>query len=173
MIIKIIGSAFIVLASGLLGFYFSNIEGFRISDLLEMKRALSILRAEIEYSKMPLAEAVLNVYNRVKVPVRTIFKTFLELLKENKGVPVAELWSKAVGSVGKAAYFNKEDIEQLSAFGNALGFLDEDMQTKNIAITMNYIDDTIKALNEGRAKNKKMYQSLGVLSGLLLVIIFL
>ena len=171
--VNVFGIVLIMVSTGLIGLYYSNVDGYRISDLLEMKRAISILQSEIEYTGTPLAEAASNVAWRTKGSVSRIFERLSKLIETNKQDSISTIWESAFLPSADEAYFSKKDIEQFLEFGNALGYLDGNMQLKNIALLLDYIDSRIDELNESKTKNQKMYRSAGFLTGLLIVVVLI
>lgn len=173
MILKIIGSIFIIGASSVLGFYYAGKETFRINDLSEMKRAMLILISEIEYSMNTLPEAVKNISSKINKPVSYFFDYFYNRLSERGINSIDEIWSESIDTNKNKTYFDSEDIECFKSFGSTLGYLDKNMQINNINMVIEYIDYKIEFINNSVQKNKKMYQSLGLLGGMLITIILL
>lgn len=173
MILKIAGMVFVFGTSVLAGLYYGNLDGFRIGDLMEMKKALSILHSEIEFAHTPLSEALANIGQRTSKPIAGMFLMLEELLHVERGATISVLWERCVRAFAGQTYFNKEDIEQMVSFGKTLGYLDKGMQLTNISITTDYINEKTAQLNENRFKNKRMFQSLGFLGGLLVIVIFM
>ncbi len=173
MIIKIIGMVVVFCTVSFAGIYYGNLDGFRIADLLEMKKALAILKSEIEFAMTPLPEALLNIGQRTKKPISGIFLALEEFIHLRRNESICDLWEESLLQHEKQSYFTKEDITQLTLFGKTLGYLDKNMQIHNISMATDYINSKITLLNQTRYKNKRLFQSLGVLGGLLLVVIFI
>jgi len=173
MILRIIGALIVLGASTLAGIYYGNLETYRMRDLLELKKALSILRSQIEYSRTPLPEAMQAIAVRVRESVGKVFEMCAELLIYERGESVAHLWEAAVEQHKDSLFLTNEDIEALRSFGAQLGNLDGDAQLVNISMLIDYIDERVAHLNESREKNSKLYRSFGILGGALIVIIFI
>lgn len=171
MIIKIAGIVFVMLATTFMGFYYAGKDIFRIKDLLEMKKALNILKSEIEYSLTPLPEAMNNISQKIDGDVGKIFKAFYEEAEKSKKSGIYEIWLKAITESKDFLYFENEDIESFKSFGRTLGYLDKNMQINNIMLTIEYIDEKTEYLSEASQKSKKLYGSLGILSGLIICIV--
>jgi stage III sporulation protein AB len=171
MFLKIIGAAVVFCATMTAGYYYGSLESLRARDLMELKKALSILRSEIEFARTPLAEALTSIGRRVKKPVGDIFIRLLDELDESRGGDVGDMWERCVRACAVSSYLKDEDVDQLVSFGKTLGYLDSGMQLSGISILCDYINDKIAVLNESKHKNKRMYQSLGALSGLLIIVV--
>ena len=171
MYLKIIGSLLVVMSSALLGFYFAYKEEFRIKDLSELKKALGILKSEIEFARTPLPEAFLHISERVEKSVGGIFYEMANKLSKKGSDSISDIWTEVFLESTKKTYFASEDLELICSFGKTLGYLDAQMQSNTIAMITDNIDTKIQFLTELSIKNKKMYRSLGVLGGILLCVV--
>ena len=171
MFATMIGAITLVASCAALGFYLAAQEGFRVHDLQEFKKALMILNSEIEHLRAPLPIACANIARRVKEPVTTLFANFSQLLAENEGETAYQLWVQAMEGQKSRTHLAAEDWDVLEGFGKTLGYLDKQMQQSAIAYTVDYIDEKTISLHTQSDKNKRMYRSLGVIGGLLLVVL--
>ncbi len=171
--LKMIGALLTVGGASLMGFYAGNLESYRIADLQEFKKALAVLKSEIEFSRAALPECLRGVADRVSGAVADIFLRMSELLRQERMESVSHIAAKSLDGCERRLYLKPEDKEQFLSFGQTLGYLDLQMQLSSIRIFEQYINDTIARLNAAREKNQKMFGSLGVLSGLLIVVIFI
>jgi len=168
---SIAGAIALVASCTALGFYYAAKEGFRVQDLQEIKKALMILSSEIEHLRAPLPIACANIAKRIKEPISGIFAQFSKLLSENEGETAYRLWSQALEDHKKPAYLATEDWDVLEGFGKTLGYLDKQMQQSAITVTVDYINEKTASLQAHSDKNRRMYRSLGVIGGLLLVVL--
>jgi len=172
MITKILGSVMVISASTLAGLYISNLDSKRAIQLIEMKRALTILKSEISYALTPLPQALLNISLRTKEPVSSLFLNIAKELEERNG-QFGRIWERELLSHEGQTYWKRLDIEQFMSLGSSLGYLDGEMQLNGIEMVISYIDMVTEELKVSSDKNKKMYRSLGVLGGILIVIVLL
>ena len=173
ILMRIVGAVIVIGASTIAGIYYGNLETYRMRDLLEFKKALSILRSQIEYARTPLPEAMQAISARVRESMGKIFGMCAELLVYERNEKVAHIWEASVEQHKDALFLTQEDVEQLKGFGAQLGNLDSEAQIMNISMLIDYIDGRVAHLNESRDKNRKLYRSLGILGGALIVIIFI
>ncbi|MCL2203078.1 MAG: stage III sporulation protein AB [Defluviitaleaceae bacterium] len=171
MLMQLIGAMAVVGGAAALGFYYAALETQRTLDLLEFKKALLILSSEIEYMRTPLPAAAVNIGKRVQRWVEPMFTRFGELLAQGEGETAYRLWMQAIGEVKEQTRLSEEDWAVVEGFGKTLGYLDKEMQRNAIEYTLSYIDEKAVALQTQADKNKKMYRSLGVVGGLLLVVV--
>lgn len=173
MIIKITGICLIMFSSTLIGLYYSNRDFFRQNDLKEIKKALLILMSEIDYCLTPLPLAMRNISTRINNPISKIFLNCSDIISQNTNKSMNEIWKESIDNNKEELYLNEEDIGYLYSFGKTLGYLDKGLQINNISITVKYIEEKINELNESITKNKKLYQSAGILCGLIICIVLI
>lgn len=172
-VIRITGMVLTLAASGILGLYLSSLGKFRLQELLEFKKALLILKSEIEYVATPLPEAMSNISNRTTKPISKIFEHYSQALKNNtEGETAYRLWLISINTHKQESFLKGDDWEIIENFGKTLGYLDKQMQVDTINFTTEYIDDQVSKLQESNEKNQRMYRSLGVVGGILLLVIF-
>lgn len=162
----------ILVCSSLLGYYLSRLDGYRLKDLVAVKKMALMLATEIEYSAT-LAVAFEQISRRLEGVVANMMREVSESLARRNGEPFIDIWRSKLNRYENLTYLHKEDLEQISEFGKFLGHLDKSMQDKNIKIFIEYLDQEMGYIYEMKRKNEKMYQSLGVLLGLLVIIIML
>ena len=171
MILRIAGAFAIMLGSAGLGLYYSSKESFRIHELQELKKALLILSSEIEYMRAPLNIACANIAKRTEATIGTLFSTFTELLTNSEGETAYQLWVIATDGIKSKTFMTDEDLSVIDGFGKTLGYLDKHMQQNAINYAINYIDEKVVSLQTQGDKNKRMYRSLGVICGLLIIVV--
>lgn len=171
MFIKTIGMGFILASATILGWYIDQLKLLRIQDLEGLRRMLHMLRGEVSYAMTPLPNAIKEIIKKNHTRVNKIFEALLDLIDAKTGQNISYLWEKAVTGQLSHTYLQKDDEEILISFGESLGYLDKEMQKKNIEITLGYIENKIEELNKEYAKNGRLYRSLGILGGCLLCIL--
>ena len=171
MLIQTLGALLIIGSSIMWGAYMASKSYFRLRDLREMKRAFGILISEIDYIQSPLQEAAENIAAKCSPPINGIFKEFSKGLSGK--VNIWELWSEIIEASKKDSYFREEDLEIFKSFGKTLGYLDREMQIRNIEMQIDYISQKSDELEETWEKSRKMYLSLGALGGAMTVILLI
>ena len=179
MIIKLAGGILVMVSCSLGGIYFSRKEDFRIQDLEEMKKAFIILKSEIEYSLNTLPDALLNISYKTDRQINSFFLSLSQRLTGEKCGSFDEAWRKSIaeelsGSYRTSgSYLKEEDIKAFERLGQTLGYLDKKLQINSIDTAISYIDDKAAYLRKTGEKNKRMYRSIGVICGLLLITVFI
>ncbi len=171
-IIKGLATICIIFSGMKLGRYLSQKEKIRMEQLNIIKKAFLLLKSQINYSSEPLPEALYNIAIRSEQPIKYIFEKISIKLKEKK-ISVNEIWTNEFELYSNKTNFSKEDLETIISFGKVLGYLDKELQINNIDIIVEYIDKTNEFINEKIEKESKMYQSLGILGAMLLVLLLI
>lgn len=172
MLIKIIGTVMIMVSACLFGVYWGSRESFRLRELLELKRALNILRGEISFSRSPLGDALSNIEKRTEAPTATIFGAIAKRLAE-KNEPFNNIWTDEFKRSASRSHLSYEDIELAASLSSSLGQADAKTQERSLELMMEAIEKTTEELRETAAKNKKLFRSLGALAGILVSIVLL
>ena len=155
-----------------LGFVKSQALSARIRDLLILRKILRLLTGEISYGGTPLPEAFYRIGGKVGEPFRDFLQDLSLDMRRYEGESFSELFDRNADCHLKGTRLTREDLEEWKEFGRMLGYLDREMQLS----TLKSFDETlawkIGVQKEGLPARKKLYQSLGVMGGLFLVIDF-
>lgn len=173
MIIKIAGAVLIVMATGLMGYYFSLRDKFRLEELEEMKKAMTLFSGEITFCAYPLPEMFTIISGHTKGVVSELFGIVSAGLEQKAGESAAYIWEKGLKEILNRASFNFDDFEAFSAFGRTLGFSDRGQQINNTKLTLDYISSAQSNLREKYAKDAKLFRSGGILAGIMISLILL
>ena len=140
----------------------------RVKELIAIKSALNILENKIKFTQTPLKE----IFNQIaksssEKNIINIFKT----LTYEKEINIHKSWEKTINL--SETNLKEEDKKILIDMGKILGNTDIDGQVSNIKITSSFIDKQIQKAEEEKNKNVKLYRTLGIVSGLTIVIILI
>ncbi|MBR1445270.1 MAG: stage III sporulation protein AB [Firmicutes bacterium] len=170
---KAIGAVIIITVCCLYGIYKSYGTSYRKNDLKELKTALMILRAETEYMNSSIYESCLAACGRVKRPVSDILRIFAQRIGEKRGEEPERIWNEVIEEKMEDTYFAGEDISALKSMGKIFGYSDDSIQKKNIDMMIEYINEKCMQIESESEKNKRMYRSIGILSGMMIVLVLL
>ena len=170
MIIKILGSMLVVCATAMMGFGYAAKLEKRKASLGGFLSALSMLETEIGFVSTPLKTAFLSISNAMDTSVGAFFKEVADNIGSN-GDGIKHSWEKALDICTSAMTLTAADVEVLETFAVQLGKTDRENQLKNIAHTKALLNVQLTHAADACGKNKKMYQSAGILSGCLIAIL--
>ena len=171
MFLKISGAVAIIFASYICGLYMANRSTFRNQDLEQMKKALTIFKGEILYSANSLENIFFEISNRTIGIISLLFETVAKNIEKHSKYGISEIWDTSILEITNNSYFDSEDMEYIYSFGRTLGFADKNQQVNNAMLLIEYIDSAQKGLREKKVSEEKLYKTLGLTCGLMLVIV--
>ena len=131
----------------------------RVEQLETFLRFVSAAQTEIRFSALPVEQIVQKHGDDLE---------FLKLCGENckNGYGFMDAWKAGVNAGAKENGFNKKDIALLQDFGSEFGASDTDGQLSHCALYYELVSDRLKNAREEKARKSKLYQMLGVFSGM-------
>lgn len=168
--IKLIGSILLFFSCTGLGFRIANDYRNRPKHIRALQHALRLLQTEIEYSVTPLQGALRRVAERVKEPVRSLFEVAARELDDPE-CPVRDAIQRGVLQTKDRNAMRDGDYDVLLEFAQTLGSSDRFHQTQQFQVTLLHFDALVAESDDSRRRNERLWQYLGVLSGLLLIVL--
>ncbi len=170
---KLIGSILVVVATTLIGEYYANGYKMRIKYLMEMHRLLQMLYSEVEFSRGVLEEALLQMERGVGNGYKQFLRELSKGLSVGNGKSLEEHWKEAVYEYLHIPYLEKEDYEFFLSIGEALGYLDYEMERRTIAMYIERLQKKIDMLEKEVSNKCKLYHTLGVTIGCMVVLVLI
>lgn len=171
--IKLYTSFLITLPLVFFGFYYSYKDTYRYNDLRELYKALNIFKNEINFSYLTLSNSFLSISKKINNPISAIFKTLSENIESNNNDNFDEIFEKSINIHMKTTFLNKRDVNEFLSLSKTINYLDNNAIISSINIFLIYLENELQSLEEIKNKNKKIYQSLTILSSILIVILLL
>lgn len=173
IVMRVTGCILIIGSCSGMGWLFGDEIKRRIDDLKAAKTVAMLLRGDIRFAHTALPEALENVAKRHEGSLAPFLKKIASELKKYTGATFSQIWCKAVAEDLKSTALTKKDKEYLNQFGEQLGYLDKDMQLNHIDLFISQMEEQIKEISIDAKDKIRMYQSLGVLFGILVTIVIL
>jgi len=162
---KVIGSMIVIAVCTALGFEKSNDLQMHLNALEELRKIFVLLRSEVQYTKAPFAELFLKISKKVDgVYKEWLSKISKDLERHEKGT-LQEVWEVSIYEYLRESRLTKEELEELCRVGNSLGYLE------TIELYIDQLDFSIEKTREELKSKKKLYQSMGIMCGIFLVIV--
>lgn len=140
----------------------------RLKELVSIKSALNILENKIKFTQSPLEEIFKNIAeNCSEKNIKNIF----QVLSIKQEINIHKSWENTINLI--ESNLNSEDKKILIDMGKILGTTDVDGQVSNIKITSSFIDRQIEKAEQEKNKNVKLFRTLGIVSGLTIIIILI
>lgn len=170
--VKIIGIMLIIASTSALGIKLSDNLKYRIEDLEELKKFMIMLRGEIMYNVASVSEGMKRIKSRLRMPYTELIDRVVNELGEHNGKSFSDIWKSGVQVFEETGNsLTKSDVERLIGFGNDFGSPHKEIQLKSFDMYIDELENTISDARKKNTDNSKMYKSLGVLSGIVIVIL--
>lgn len=140
----------------------------RVRDLKEIRKALNFFEEKIKFTYEPIPDVFEEISKKMSENIGEIFSN---ASKKMENTSAGEAWEEAVNNSNTS--FTKDDIEILKGLAKMLGRTDIDGQVSEIRLTNKFIDVQIKDAENEKAKNEKLYKTLGATVGLAIVIVLI
>ena len=173
MIIKLVGGAMIIAATGILGIAAANKYSLRPKDIRKFRSAVQMLETEIIFGCTPLPQALSNIAAKSEGALSRFFCNVADDLLTAASYSLEGAWGKALNILIQSSSLNASDQELIGDFGKVLGGSDREDQKKHFELLYIQLKQHEVIAEEERRKNEKMYRSLGFLSGIVIFIMLI
>lgn len=171
MWIKFLASVLIVLTTTMIGYDFSMWLSKRKNSLSDLTCALTIFESEISFAANPLEIALMTTGSCLDSKVGEFFKSVSTAIKEQKEISIKKIFNVELKKFAPLLCLDKADIHILKSFFSTLGISNKENQLKSIIHTKSKLNIQLESAKACCIKNQRMYQSFGILSGLLISIL--
>lgn len=169
--LKILGCLMTVTGASGCGFWMSGRYRQRIKTLEQLRQMIFLLKGQIIYANATLEEAFQAVGERTKGELAELFLRAAKQMEGRPGNSFARIWQDAVEGIGADLPLDGTDRQSLAALGEHLGFLDREMQERNLLLYLEQLDMTMEELRSHREERCRLYSSLGIMGGMFLAIL--
>ncbi len=170
--IRFMGICLIAAAVMAWGFWCSLNTRKRIKNLHLMQTILHMLKGEIGFTGRILEEAFADISRRVQEPFGSFFHEVSCRLQEQEGTGLLDIWLECEPLMNGSG-LKVEDLELFRRLAAELGFLDLDMQMRTLELLEMQVKNVTDRLEKGCEASCKMYQSLGILGALAVMIVMI
>lgn len=167
---KWIGLAIIFSCCTVCGIWIDEDQRKRLKELERFIYLFELLKAEIDYQLTPLKEACIQITYHEEGVLKRVFLYFSKQLEEKKSVDVGKMWAAALEEYRGELHLKEADYNIIKSFGNACGYLDKNMQKRNLDMVIEKIEHERKLSEMKYEKCSKLNKALGMLVGAVLVI---
>lgn len=168
--LKVAGSILIITVSVLYGWKMQQELQEHVRQLVGMKEMFLMLWGEISYTRTPLKEAFLQIASQKKEPFSSFLEKAAEGLDENEE-SVGIFWSNLVEQEKDRFLLDAEECGLLKRAGQNFGYLDGQMQLKNLELYIEQTEVLIQKAQEELKDRKRVSGVLSVMCGLFLIIL--
>lgn len=168
---KMIGGLAIIFAGFMAGrcMGYQHIE--RNREIQEFFNLLSMLETEIGYGQTILPLAAERLAEISTEPHRRFFSLFREYLEAHQGLTADQAWQRVIAETARNFCMRKEDWEILRQFGRALGSSGGEDQVRHLKVAQKRLEQLEKKSGEEAQKMSHLWNYVGVLTSMALVIL--
>ena len=170
---KLFGLGMILIGCIGLGLWYSSQFQKQLKDLREMCGILELLLGEIRFGRSTLPECCFHMVERVEEPYKNCFREIYESACRNQGESFGEICREHFEEILQSMVVNKEDKARFLACFQQSGFAEGRMQLRVLEQTKEELEGLLEVLSKEKESRCKLALSLGTMSELLLVILFI
>lgn len=170
---KILGMTLVIFATAGYGIILSRDIKLRLKELKDLKKIFFLLKGEIGFGHMPILDALGIVSERCGKVFKDVLKCFVEYANKTEKRPFADIWTEGMKEQIEKTHLSKEEKARFLNMGTELGL--SDVNTQQIAID-NYsmeLEIAIAELEKIVPGRVKLYNSMGIMLGIVIAIIMI
>ena len=164
---KVIGSIMVIAVCTALGFEKSRELQLHLKELEELKRLFMIIHSELKFTKATLSEIFFKISKKTEMPYKEWLNNLAKQLEVCGAGTFMELWKNSIQIYLVKTTLRKEEIYELEQVGLGIQYVD------TLELYLNQLDFSIQNTREELKTKKKIYQSMGIMCGIFLVIVLL
>ncbi len=165
--VKFIGGLLIVTACTALGMEKSRELSLHRTELEELQKIFTYIQKELEYMRTPIDE----LFQKLQKKFPGAYQRWLEEIANSKEVlgkkSFEEIWLSSIDIYLKGSLLTKSEIEELKQIGKHLS------RPEAMSLFLIQIENAIQVTREEEKEKKKLYQSMGILAGIFLVLVLI
>lgn len=169
--LKLFGAVLIIAAGAMAGFRQSSRYTNRPIQIRLLILALQRLETEISYGESPLPEALSRSGRGLNEPLIRLFDHAASRMNRPGSGSAMECWQEAVELMWRRSMLNLTEKDILLQLGITLGASGRVDQMKHLQLAVRQLQAEEVTAREEQQRYSKMWKSLGVLAGALVVIL--
>jgi len=168
-IFQTLGALMIVVGSSMEGFRRSYLLHRRYRVLIELAQAFTWMQNEIVKRQTPIIEIIHTQLKR-RGDVSLLFGHFNQHLSDRQKL-LNEAWKEAVSDYGRSSYLTNEDLDWIARIGDAIQPYDRQSIEKELSFIIDVLRNRHQEARNRALQFGKLYKTLGVLGGVLVVLL--
>ncbi|WCK53153.1 stage III sporulation protein SpoIIIAB [Aneurinibacillus sp. Ricciae_BoGa-3] len=169
--LKLIGASIILFSTTFTGLKAAGRLARRPVEIRQLQTALKLLQTEIVYGATPLSQALDHIAKRISGSVGKLFSMVAGMLNGQQELTVYQSFETAAAEIWPTTAMKQPEKEILLQLGGILGLSDREDQKRHIELALMNLQSEEKHSLDQQSKYEKLYKSMGLLSGLLVIIL--
>ena len=159
-VFKILGCVLIILSCSAFGVDKSREISAHRKELEELQRIFTLIQTKLEYIKMPMEELLGSMNEEWLLKIAKELKTV-------QGKTFQEIWQTNISRYYQNSFLTKSELEELKQIGKHIS------RPEAIRLYLLQLEEAIKDTREEEKEKKKLYQSMGILIGVFIVLVLI
>ena len=164
---KMIGSVMIIVACTAMGFQKGRELQMHLKELEELKKIFTLIQSELQYTRAPFTEIFLKISKKTERMHQKWLSHLAKELEKCEGGTLQDVWQVSICECLQESKLTKEELEDLKQVGKNLGYME------TLDLYQEQLELSIQKTREELKNKKKLYQSMGIMTGIFLVIVLL
>lgn len=173
MFLKIVGVIVVFISSIYIGRLMAGRYTKRYSELTIFLNFIEYFETEICYTSTPVLEIFGALTPKMHSPFKEIFQAVTTDLSSYGYRPLCDIWQEKLYAGRSSLSLNQEDLDLLIYFGNILGTTDKENQKKYFTVIKSRLNSQLIEAQENKAKYSKLFNELGFIVGLFIIILII
>ncbi|MGM8214087.1 stage III sporulation protein SpoIIIAB [Bacillaceae bacterium W0354] len=144
----------------------------RPKQLRELLHALQIMEAEMVYGQEPIHQVLIQLSRQLTPPISCLFYDIANQLQQSHQ-SLSTIWYEEIQKKWKFTSMKNKEKEILIQFGQTLGVHNLEQQQKQIHLAKIHLQHELSDASDDEKKFAGLFRTLGVLTGLFLMLIFI
>lgn len=161
----------IILAGTGLGFSSACCLTQRLKALNMCMQMAVYLKGEIRYGRLSLKDAFADGAENLFGVYQDFFLAVSRRLDQNTDKTFSQIFTECGKLYLGELELTSEELDEFLSLGNRLGYLDVEMQCRQLELYESSLTQHIQEIRAQLPEKKKVYQSLGLLGGLLAAVL--
>jgi len=171
--LKVLGGMLTIISCAGIGFSKSNQYRHEIRNLKDFKRIVIYLRGEISHSNSSLPDIIKTISDKEKGVFEDFLKRLYRELSTVQGKRFCQVWENTIEVSTNKIFLTKPSKEKIKRLGRELGYMDKQTQIECLNCFINDIDEDIREKTQASKDKTRLYNVMGVLFGVFVVIILI
>lgn len=171
MVVKLVGFTIIFASCTFIGKLMAQGYIKRYQQILMFMTLIEYFETEIAYTSTPVIEILKSLRSNSKEPFKEFIDQVIYSLTGYGYRPLKDVWQEVLYESMDRFSLEKEDIDLIIYFGNILGTTDKENQKKYFTVIKTRLKTQIDEAYVNKNKYKKLFNELGVIVGLLIIIL--
>ena len=168
--LKVTGLVLILTAAVGTGYSISRELSLREKNLRQYLMLIISLKGEIRYGNSSLAEAFQRAVPRLQGPFRELAEKLAKATANSAPIIEQLLCGKHSAEI-KNMHVTAEEQKFICSLGNRMGYLDRETEVRQLELYEEELKRHIEEIHTTIPSKKKIYRTLGIMGGFLMVIL--